>query len=274
MKYMIKKFDNSIFIVLLVLITIFNLSCKKEKPITNGKIIFKFSHNINGQTIIRDSMMYVNAAGNPFMVQELRYFISDITFHYHDGYKKTINDKNNICYIDLDIPASLTWNIADNISGGTYDSISFTFGLTKIKNITNFFVNPPESNMAWPISLGGGYHYMQMNGEWKNPPYDTIYNFNCHLGIGQVMSSMDTVFVQNYFTVNLPNSSFVLTDKQTKEIQIVMNIENWFKGVNTINFYETFWPYNSFMGGIMMNQNAMQKISANGKNVFSVGYIK
>lgn len=127
------------------------------------------------------------------------------------------------------------------------------------------FVNAPEVNMMWPDFLGGGYHYMMMNGKWKNASAQ-IEDFNCHLGIGRVISGTDTTFVDNSFIVDIPSSSFTLTIDQTREIQIIMNIESWFK---TPNIYD----HNVYGGDIMGNQAAMEKIAQNGFDVFSIGYI-
>ena len=127
------------------------------------------------------------------------------------------------------------------------------------------FVNPPESNMQWPDVLGGGYHYMMMNGKWKDS-INQIENFNTHLGIGMDINGNDTTMVDNSFRVKLQGSGFTLAKDATKEVQIVMNIESWFE---TPYVYD----HNHFGQMIMQNQTAMQTISANGADVFTVGYI-
>ena len=151
---------------------------------------------------------------------------------------------------------------------GKYDSISFIFGITASLNKTGLFVNPPQNNMAWPGMLGGGYHYMKLNGFWKDS-VNHIESLNFHLGIGQIYNSKDSIigFVQNYFTVDLPSSAFTLTQGTTETVQIIMNIEKWFQGAYTFNF-------NKEGQNIMMNQNAMSQIKANGKHVFTVGSMK
>jgi hypothetical protein len=111
-------------------------------------------------------MMHINAAGNQYEINEIRYFISDVQFHKSDGTVININDCTLAYYVDNTIPSTLTWNICDKLPIGTYDSISFRFGIISSKNQSYMFVNPPESNMAWTDILGGGYHYMQLNGKW------------------------------------------------------------------------------------------------------------
>jgi hypothetical protein len=262
---------------ILLSLVIINFSCKKPQENTlvaeTGHISFKFTHIVGGQPLQTDTMMYVNAAGNPYSIYDLRYFISDVTLHKSDGTKKIIDDWKDIDYIDISIPFTLTWDVYDSIPVGTYDSISFTFGISAAKNKSFMFINPPESNMAWPDVLGGGYHYMMINGKWKDS-INQIENFNFHLGIGQLYKSNATdcvdsiyAFVQNYFNVTLSNSSFTITEGTTRHIEIIMNIDSWFKTPHTFDF--NYWG-----GNIMENQPAMQMAKENGSDVFSIGVIQ
>jgi hypothetical protein len=264
-------------IIILLSLVIINFSCKKPQEnsptLETGHISFKFTHVVDGQPLQKDSMMYTNAAGNPYEVDQLMYFISDVTLHKSDGTKKVIDDWKDINYVDIDIPSTLTWNVYDSIPVGTYDSISFTFGISEAKNQSFMFVNPPESNMMWPDVLGGGYHYMMLNGKWQDS-INQIENFNFHLGIGQLYKSNATnnvdsiyAFVQNYFNVTLPSSSFTITEGATRHIEIVMNIDSWFKTPNVFDF--NYWGQN-----IMQIQPAMQMVKENGHDVFSVGAIQ
>lgn len=267
---------NSLVFFFLIFISFY--SCKKKDktddtvPIETGHINFKFLHYVDGQPLHKDSMMYVNAAGNQYEVNQLMYFISDVTLYKSGGTKKIIDDWKDINYVDIDIPSTLTWNVYDSIPVGTYDSITFIFGITAEKNKSFMFVNSPEVNMMWPDVLGGGYHYMMLNGKWIDTT-NAVENFNFHMGIGQLYKSnvitVDSIyaFVQNYFTVSLANSSFTLSNNETKEIEIIMNIDSWF---NTPHIYD----HNYWGGSIMQIQPAMQMIKENGYDVFTVGNIK
>jgi hypothetical protein len=251
-------------------------SCNKDSDedpaLSAGHITFKFTHYVDGNPLQIDTMMYVNAAGNPYEVSEIMYFISDVTLHNSDGTNKMIDEWKDIYYVDSDIPSTLTWDVFDDIPAGTYDSISFVFGITEEKNESFMFVNPPEVQMMWPDVLGGGYHYMMLNGKWFNKnDEEEVYNF--HLGIGQLYKG-DTInydsiyaFVQNYFTVTLPNSSFDLEKDEEKEIEIIMNIESWYTTPHDFDF--DYWG-----GAIMEIQPAMQIGKENGYDVFTIGSIK
>jgi hypothetical protein len=253
-----------------VLIALVMISCKKDKPVVEepakyGKIAFQFSHKVNGQPLIIDTLVYTNAAGNEYLINEIQYFVSEITLNKSDGASKVITAANGIHYIDTDIPSSHTWAVTDDIPVGDYTSISFIFGINEAKNITGLFVNAPEKDMWWPEFLGGGYHYMKMNGFWKDTNAQ-LSPFNFHLGIGQIYDSVVTdsiiEFVQNYFTVIIPNSSFTITENATTHAGIIMNMESWFDTPNIYDF--NFWG-----GSIMNNQAAMHTITQNGADAFT-----
>ena len=180
-----------LFSFILFLPTIFFYSCDNNSDPTpgeeskSGHIIFNFNHYVDGKPLEKDKMLYVNAAGNPYEIDELMYFISDVKLHKSDGSTVLIDDWKDIDYVDIDIPSTLTWDVFDSIPVGEYDSISFTFGISEEKNKSFMYVNPPEDKMMWPDILGGGYHYMMINGKWLDEN-DQLRFFNFHMGIGQL----------------------------------------------------------------------------------------
>ncbi|MDP4267282.1 MAG: hypothetical protein Q8880_07600 [Bacteroidota bacterium] len=258
--------SHSIKFLTFISLFIFIYSCKKDSNSTatqeasTGHLSLSFSHKVNGKTVVFDSLIYTNEAGNKYMVHDIQYFISDLTLYSSGGIKKTISDNKNIYYIDTDIPSTLIWNIKDDLTIGKYDSISFRFGISNQRNISNMFVNPPESQMYWPEMMGGGYHLMKFNGKWLAG--NQINNFGIHLGKCK-MNMSDTSYVDYSFRVSLPKSAFVINQNATTKLNIAMNIESWFK---TPYIYDI----NQYGSDIMSNQEAMHKISANGFDVFSI----
>jgi len=249
--------------------------CKKDETTPaspSGRITFSINHQVNGQQLKENELIYTNAAGNEYLITELKYFISDITFYRNDGSKKVIQDWKDIFYVDENIPETKTIRFFDNIPTGTYDSISFTFGISEQKNKSFMYVNPPEVDMFWPEVLGGGYHYMMINGKWKDTT-GFIQPFNFHLGIGQLYhgntTNVDSIysFVQNYFMVHLPGSGFTMNDQDTLTFNLSMNIEKWFENPHIFDF-------NHWGGAIMQNQPAMQMAKENGWDVFAINQLQ
>lgn len=228
-----------------------------------AKINFHFTQYNDGVPQEYDTMKYVNAAGNPYLVNEIQYFVSDVTLHFDDGKTQLLDGWKDIHYVDTDLPETHTWQVFDDIESGTVDRVSFTFGISEAKNQSLMFLNPPERDMFWPEYLGGGYHYMKLNGKWLADD-NQVKPFDFHLGVGQIYSGgvvhVDSItgFVQNYFEVNLPNSSFTIAEGDTLNFEIRMQVENWFQNPNTYNHDE--WG-----GDIMQQQAAMHLGCENGR---------
>jgi len=130
------------------------------------------------------------------------------------------------------------------------------------------FLNPPERDMFGPEFLGGGYYYMKLNGKWL-AENNEVKPFNFHLGIGQIYSGgviepdSITGFIQNYFEVELPESSFTIAAGETKYFELRMNVENWFENPH-------IYDHDEWGGDIMQKQDAMKEACENGEtDVFS-----
>ena len=249
-----------LFIALVCLCT----ACREKEILpADNTITIAFRHHIDRQPLDLDNRYYTNASGNEYSVSEIKYFISDICL-YKNGEKYNIPD---IHYVDIAYPSSLFLTTPTKWETGLYDSLSFIFGITDAENISNRFVNFPENTMSWPVILGGGYHYMMINGKYKEN--DTLKAMNIHLGRGQIYvgstHATDSIvgFVDNSFKVSMPLGQ-VLFDNTKDTIFVEMNINNWF--TNPFNYDITY-----FGNHIMQNQTAMQMIKVNGqKDVFSI----
>ncbi len=248
--------------------------CKKEPETatvasTSGKIKIEFSHFIGGNSLVLNSNQYINEAGNHYEIYDLMYFVSDVKLYLHQKAPIMIDQWNAIHYVDAEIPSTLTWNVYDTIPQGVVDSVSFVFGISEQRNQSFMFVNPPESNMAWPDILGGGYHYMMINGKWTDTQ-QMQQPFDFHLGIGQIYTDTITYntnsitgFVQNYFEVTLPTPGLSITANNTSLLKLQMDVSSWFKTPHS-------WDFNYWGGSVMQRQRAMNVIKENGFNVFSV----
>ena len=240
-------------------------SCNKDNPppVDNtARLTLSFYHLVDSLPIDFDTMKYVNAAGNPYLVSEIQYFISDVTLHNTNGSYHLLDAWEDIHYVDTDLPETWKYVLKDSILPGTYDSLIFTFGISEEKNQSLMFVNPPESNMFWPEYLGGGYHYLKLNGKWKDTG-DTIRPFNFHMGIGQIYdpeSGEITGFVQNYFKVKFHYNLEIAAGDELF-IPIDMHVDQWFENPHVFDF-------NVWGGDIMQKQDAMQVAKENGHNVF------
>lgn len=230
-----------------------------------GKVVIYFEHLIDNLPIQFDTLMYTNAAENQYLVNEIQYFISDLTLYKDDGTLQVIDDWKDVHYVDTDLPETRTWSVYDKIEPGKYDSIAFTFGFIEAKNISFMYVNSPEKEMFWPEYMGGGFHYMKLNGKWLPEGQTQTLPFNFHMGIGQIYyQQTDSIigYVHNDFRVSIPESGFQVSKGRVNNFVFFMNVEKWFQNPHTYN-------HDEFGGDIMQKQEAMQIAKENGWNVFT-----
>ena len=241
-------------LILMLLVAVALVSCKK--PADCGDLSVNIGYSVNGNPLITDSLCYHNEAGNAFMITEIQWFISNMELQNELGEWNALEPK--FFYIDTNIPESQTIAI-HSIPLGRYKALRFTFGLNEIDNKTGLFNNPPEANMFWPDPLGGGYHYMKLNGKYLDAE-GRLAPMAIHLGIGQ--NEGCTEFYQNYFIVEIP-IDFNVKANTENQLDMTMVIDNWFRNPNTIDF-------NELGSHIMQNQAAQQALKENGHDVFAI----
>ena len=227
------------------------------KPKSQGDLTLNVGYSINGKPLITDTLCYVIEAGNEFMITEIQWFLSQIELQDEQGV--WIPMEPRIFYIDTNIPESQTYRIS-SIPTGKYKTLRFNFGLDEEDNRTGLFSDPPESHMFWPEPLGGGYHYMKLNGKYLDEN-EELAPLNIHLGIGQ--NESHTEFYQNYFSVEIP-IDFAILENAENQLNLTMIIDNWFRNPNLYDF-------NEYGSAIMQNQAAQQALKENGNDVFKIG---
>ncbi len=156
------------------------IACKKEE--TAAPIVLaahssmRLSHVVEGLPMAFDTMMYNNAAGHLYSVTRLEYYLSDLVLEgsggtpdHHIAGPWYINGR---MMNEFDLSA---------LPLGTYSGIRVQLGLPQALNQTNAL--PPlleHVNMAWPIPMGGGYHFMKFEGHFLHQGQPTGYAM--HLG--------------------------------------------------------------------------------------------
>lgn len=280
------------WLLLLAMSACNNKEASKHDPIS-GQLQIEIVHTIDDLPIETNQLIYTNAAGNEYLITEAQWFISDLRLIKADGESVPVHSNEGVFYIDSDLAETMHINPESDFPAGEYTGLAFTFGFNEASNLSNRFVNPPESFMFWPDYLGGGYHYLKLNGKWRNSEAQ-LASFNFHLGIGQMYDSTATKsqmtniteccapmhcegfkppednkmlpitgFIQNHFEVVLNNSPFTIEQGKAKALTLNMKIENWFKSPH-------IYDHNQWGGSIMQNQAAMQIGCENGWDVFEL----
>ena len=208
-----------------------------------GEMKIRVTHTVNGLPLETDTAQYTCAAGFTYAVSSLEYYISNVTFVSDEG--RTFTD-NGIYYINATDSRFCEFEI-DSVPVGRYSQITLNIGIDSARNLTGFLPNTLQNvNMAWPEGMGGGYHFMKLEGHYNST---VVYGYAVHLGTNQTLVScaIDTPTSFAY-----TNHSGVLT----------MDINQWFQDPYTYNF-DTDGNYT--MGNALL----MNLISVNGRDVMT-----
>jgi len=235
----------------LFLITLSFFSCSNSD--NNVAVTLEFTHNWDGKTVTNqdfNTFKFTTKNGETISIVRLRYLISNLSLHGGDNY----------FLVDVGENSGNLITITD-IAPGTYN-LNFTFGFSDIDNQDGIYQDLNSVNFGVPGMLGGGYHYMQFDGKYKDTNNQDA-NFNYHAIRAVDRSNPNNlVFEDTSFLVNLGTVEI----KNNATVEIKMNIAEWFKNPNT-------WDLNQLNTVLMPNFDAQKLISANGKTVFSSGTI-
>ena len=256
---------STIFALSLLLLS----SCNEDSGY--GYVRFVFQHNWDNDIIkIDGTTPYTNAAGNIVTFSNLEYIISHLGI-YGNSFL-TFDDPTNVRYISNDSLYS-TMLLTHRIPSGPYQGIHFRFGLNHTDNVSNLFTNPPQKDMFWPENMGGGYHFLKIDGKWRNPGEPTDQGFGLHLGTLKkdcydTIWNADTIFrvdtipetFSNYFPVLIPKS-FRVEKNEITTVTIIMNVKQWMETPYR-------WDFNVMSAAIMSREHAMDSLVTNGQNVF------
>ncbi len=234
---------------LLLLILLAVIGCKNdtvEKP--TGSVTFSLNHQANGQNAIFDSIMYQIPTGYMLSLTRWEYYISGIELL--DAAGKTIYSNVNAHYINGRYAD--TWDYTmTKVPTGSIKKIKLTIGLVPEINVSGGLPNTAENiGMAWPDVMGGGYHFMKLEGHFRKTGAPAGYAM--HIG-------------NNGYQVNLVlDHEFTVKEGETT-LHMDIDAMEWFKNPNDFDF-EIDGNYTMGIPALML------KLTENGQTVITKIY--
>ena len=247
-------------ILLVSVLTFSACNSDNDEEIEKVSISLKFTHNWDGVSITSsdfNNFKFTTENGEKISIVKLRYLLSNINLINGND----VFTFSNYNLINLGEETGFTLNLPKKINQGSYQ-LKFTFGFSDEDNKDGAYQDLNSTSFDVPGMLGGGYHFMQFDGKYKDTN-NADANFNYH-AIRAVDRSdpNNLVFEDTSFEVDLGTLSFI----NNSEIIIKVNIAEWFKNPNK-------WNLNELNTVLMPNFEAQKMMSANGKTVFSLGDI-
>jgi len=235
-------------LLLIIITTLFFTACKKD-PIPTYLTLY-FTHTVDGVplklTTNNSELPYTNAAGQHYNVKTLQYLISNISMHAAFGgvYKE-------FHFVDAADPSTLKLELGELTNNSGHSTFQFNIGFPDNMNISNAYVNEDfHTTMAWPETMGGGYHYMILEGNFDN---DTTF-YNTHTG--GFFQGWGSRYISIYPGSNFAMISFNVDDELGNvDITLNMEINNWYEGPTVVSLTSD---------GIMGNDSIQDILQNNG----------
>ena len=246
------KKQHCLLILMLILVT----RCSEEKECCvqpQFTITLNFTHHWNGLKITPqdfNELKFTNENGERLSIERLRYLVSNISL---------INGKN---YHLIDVGENSGTSITiPELTNESY-ALSFRFGFSDEDNTDGTYLDLNSVSFSVPGMLGGGYHFMQFDGKYiDNNNEASGFNYHTIKAVDRTdpnnLKFEDTSFEVNLGTIEVASNP---------EIEIKMNLAEWFKNPNT-------WNLNELNTVLMPNFEAQKMMRANGDSVFSLGVV-
>jgi hypothetical protein len=217
-------------------------------------VTLKFTQNWDGVPVTSsdfNEFKFTNQHGETISISDLRYLLSNITVGSKTKNYQLINIGEN---------TGLQLNF-EQVEQGV-NILKFRFGFADADNKDGEYQDLNSVSFNVPGMLGGGYHYMQFDGKYKDiNNQDANFNYHTLRAVNRAdpanLIFKDTSFEVDLGTVEIANNT---------TIEIKMNIAEWFKNPNV-------WNLNELNTVLMPNFEAQKLMSANGKAVFSLGAV-
>ena len=245
-------------IIWLLLIIISFSSCGDEveccvypKPV---QVTLKFTQNWDGVPITSsdfNDFKFRNQHGETISISDLRYLLSNITVGSKTKNYQLINMGEN---------SGLELHF-EQVEQGV-NIMKFRFGFSDADNKDGEYQDLNSVSFNVPGMLGGGYHYMQFDGKYKDTNnQDANFNYHTLRAVNRI-DPANLIFQDTSFEVDLGTVEI----SKNATIEIKMNIAEWFKNPN-------IWNLNELNTVLMPNFEAQKLMSDNGKSVFSLGTV-
>jgi hypothetical protein len=138
-------------------------------------------HHVDGNELLFDTIVYTNEAGEQYSTSRLEYYLSDLVLLGDGG---TPNDTlHGPWYINGRVNNPI---VIDRFRPGTYSGAEVLLGLPPALNLSGALPNTLENiNMAWPEPMGGGYHFLKLEGHFISQ--GQVSGFAMHLGTNEAL---------------------------------------------------------------------------------------
>ncbi|WP_053403992.1 MbnP family protein [Persicobacter sp. CCB-QB2] len=235
-------------------ILVFLMACGSDDKVENPSLKINMLHTVDGAKLKMDAMLYANDLGEQFSVTKVNYYLSELELVKANGELVKID---SMWYISLN-PQNMEATInLQSLPLGDYQQINFIFGLTDKWNDQSLVPVDQLQAMIWPENMGGGLHFMKLEGRFSLPEAEALNGYNTHMG-NLKMGDMD---LDHFFKAEVPAAGLSVGQGLT-EVNLEMDLLKWY------THGSTHYSLTEFQA--IMNKPEKQAIlMENGQNIWS-----
>jgi hypothetical protein len=142
----------------------------------NGTVKITFVNTINDTAIVLNDKTYINPWGEEYIINQLKYYISNVSLQSND---KSFYENNSYHLIDESNGESKSFSFA--VKAGNYSNLSFLIGVDSLMNVSGALSGAldPLNGMFW--TWNSGYIMFKLEG---TSPQSTVVNNKIEYHIG------------------------------------------------------------------------------------------
>lgn len=235
------------------------MACTKSEEETITEFELQFTQSWSGTPISSDALnnvQFQNEAGEKLTIERLRYLLSNIHLQLSNGIKIPLKAFH---LVNIQKEESLKKTLTTFVAPKDIEAVSMLFGFENETNQDGIY--PDLNAVSWnvPRMLGGGYHFMQLDGKFENKMGAlTPYNFHAIRAVDKT-DPENLIFEDSFFEIEQP----IEATASRIRMSIDMDVSQWFVNPH-------LWFLESDATSLMPNFEAQKRIAANGKSVFSI----
>lgn len=213
--------------LMLLACLIWTAACKQPKAPEptpekdHATVTIEFKNQVDGDSLKQGQIVHTNASGNPYSIDLLKYFVTNVVLVREDGFEFKLNNYDLINAFD---PA-FSNVVAPEVPNGHYTSMKFMLGIDSLRNHTGAQDGDldPVYNMIWTWSTG--YIFFKHEGTFKDTS-NTNQVLQFHLGTDKALSKLQIPIDLNVAGANkVMNIAFNL-NKMYNSPAIDFNVNN------------------------------------------------
>ena len=233
-------------------------SCSKDKLTTT--LTLRLSHSCNDRAVMASDLEQTQYLINEeFLVEftRLRYLLTDLQLETNDGQAIELSSYH---LIDLSDPSTLVIVLPQTVETGTYPHLRFRLGFVSADNSDGTYNDLNAASWNVPMQLGGGYHFMQLDGKFGTDFENINAPFNFHMIRAVDASDPENLILED---TSVAVDLGVVTIEKDRDVPINMKIEAWFKD-------PVSWDFRHWNTALMPNFQAQKVMYQNAHNVFEL----